>query len=191
MMPGGRRRCFYARPMVRLRTTLLAAAAVLLVAACGGSSSSSSASHTTPATTSSSSAATTSTTSTSSTAVTTTSTTSPPPEVPAAKSHPKRSKISTADSDASVPAAFAIVGAGKLSPASIAVPAQVAVDLAVANHTGDRHTLTLEGPTRHTLQVPAGGHAAATVSGLPNGTYRVLIDGASQGQISVGTQGGP
>lgn len=131
------------------------------------------------------------TTTTSASAATTSSTTSRPPEVPAGKANHKRKSTPTVDSNASIPAGFVILTGDKLSPSSIAVPARVTVDLTVANRDDAPHTLTLDAGGHHALQVQAGGSATATIAGLPNGVYQVLVDGSPRGQLSVGAQGGP
>lgn len=187
------------RPMT-IRRSSVAVLVSLLLAACGGSSHGTSASTTTStavsqpaatATTTSSSATSTSGAATGTTAVTTTAKARRPPEVPGGKAKRGHGAKTTSSSDVSIPAAFVIAPGGKLSPPSIAVPPGVAVSLKVENQDQASHTVVLAAPRRSTLHVAAHQDAAAVVTGLRNGVYRVLVDGSARGQLVIGAQGGP
>jgi hypothetical protein len=177
------------------RCRLLAALPVcLLAAACGGSTH-----HTGSATTATSTSPTTSTTipSTSSVASatpsspTTTSTASRPPQVPAGKAHRKTHIRPIVDSGASVAAALVIGAAGKLTPPTISVPSKVVIALAISDHDHAAHLVLVSAPHRYLLHVKPGGDASVRIPGLPDGTYRIVVDGVARGELSVGAQGGP
>jgi hypothetical protein len=91
----------------------------------------------------------------------------------------------------SIPAVFLIGPGATLTPPSVSVPSGVSIALAVADHDGRAHTVVLAAPTRHVLHVPAGRSIGGLISGLPDGAYRLLVDGVARGRIVVGAQGGP
>jgi hypothetical protein len=95
------------------------------------------------------------------------------------------------DSGASVAAAFVIGAAGKLTPPTISVPSKVVIALAVADHDHAAHLVVLTAPHRYSLRVKPGGNVNIRVAGLPDGAYRILVDGVARGELSVGAQGGP
>jgi hypothetical protein len=95
------------------------------------------------------------------------------------------------DSGASVAAAFVIDAGGKLAPPTISVPSKVVIALAVADHDHAAHLVLLNAPHRYSLHVKPGGDATMRIPGLPDGTYRIDVDGVARGELSVGAQGGP
>jgi hypothetical protein len=124
-------------------------------------------------------------------ATTTTTKAGRPPEVPAGKAKQGRGPRSTASSDVSIPAAFLISPGGKLSPPSVSVPSGIAIALGVENRDHAPHTIVLAASRRPTLHLRADGGAVVLIPGLPNGSYGILLDGASRGRLVVGAQGGP
>jgi hypothetical protein len=96
------------------------------------------------------------------------------------------------DTGARIPASFTIpAGNGQLTPPVISVPKSITIDLRVRNQDSRAHTVQFEAPKRYTLQLAAGASAGTTVAGLPDATYRLLIDGSAKGQIIVGSVPGP
>jgi Cupredoxin-like domain len=91
-----------------------------------------------------------------------------------------------------VPATFTLNG-GRLSPATISVPAFLTVRLAVVGHDERSHQVvaqTDKGP--RTLRVPPGASAAIDIRGMRRGTYRVSVDGGrAVGKLVVGVNPGP
>jgi hypothetical protein len=180
------------------RRPLAAVLVTLVLSACGGSSHRTSSSTATTASTASSqgttsapaSTANSSTATTASTA-TTTSHASRPPEVPAGGGHKKAAPRPSVSSGATIPAAFLISSGGALSPSSVAVPPGVSISLGVDNRDHAAHTVSLAGPRPATLHLRAGAGALTIVSGLPKGTYKVLVDGAAKAKLVVGATGGP
>jgi hypothetical protein len=187
------------------RRPLAAALVALGVAACGGSSPSTSATSTTASSaataTAPSTAATTatatappptaSTPASTSTPATTTTHSSRPPEVPAGSGHNKTAPRPTVSSGAIIPAPFLIGPGGAVSPPSVAVPAGVSISLGVTNRDHRAHTVTLAGARHATLHLRAGAGAVTVVSGLPKGTYDLMVDGTAKASVVVGAQGGP
>ncbi|HEY5244490.1 MAG TPA: hypothetical protein VIJ60_02395 [Acidimicrobiales bacterium] len=167
--------------------------ASLLIAACGGSGhSSSSASSTTSATsTAATSSATTATSTVSAGPTTTTATTSSrPPEVPKNKA-PKHSKPTAPNTDVRIPAAFVIGAGGAVTPPLISAPANVTIELQLHNQDAKAHRVTLSVPHFGSVAVPAHGTTTTDVTGVPKGTFRLLIDGAPKARIVVGAVPGP
>jgi hypothetical protein len=48
-----------------------------------------------------------------------------------------------------------------------------------------------DAPKPYTVQLAAGQTASTQVTGLPDATYRLLIDGSTKGRIVVGSVPGP
>ena len=175
------------------RALCAAVLASLLIAACGGSGhSSSSASSTTSATsTAATSSATTATSTVSAGPTTTTATTSSrPPEVPKNKA-PKHSKPTAPNTNVRIPATFIIRSGGALTPPLISAPADVTIELRLRNEDSKAHRVTLSVPHFGGVAVPAHGTTTTDVTGVPKGTYRLLIDGAPKARIVVGAVPGP
>jgi hypothetical protein len=177
---------------------LLAAA---LIAACGGaghSSTTSSSPSTAPATSSTASTATTRTQSQSGATSTisagptsTTATTSAqPPEVPTGR-RSQRSKGATPSSGVHIPAAFVIRPGGALTPPLVSAPKGVTIELRLLNADAKRHTVELAAPGHPTLQIAPRSHATEDVTGLRNGTYRLLVDGRTGARLVIGAVPGP
>jgi hypothetical protein len=95
------------------------------------------------------------------------------------------------DSDVTVPATFTISPGGKLSPPAVSVPSKVLVALRVSDRDHAAHLVVLTASRLYSLHVGAGGDAGLQIPGLPDGTYRILVDGVARGELSVGAQGGP
>ena len=180
------------------RRSLAAVLVSLLVASCGGSThsttggtttttASSQAAATTPPTT----ASTATTAATATTASATTTRASRPPEVPAGRGQKKARPTPSVSSGVTIPAAFEISPGGKLSPASVAVPPGVSISLGVENRDHASHTVVLAARTRPRLRLRAGAGGLTIVTGLPIGSYQVLVDGTAQAKVVVGAQGGP
>ncbi len=177
------------------RRSLAAVLVSLLVAACGGSAHSTTA-GTTTTTASSQPAATTapttpSTATTAATASATTTRATRPPEVPAGRGQKQARPTPSVSSGVTIPAAFEISPGGKLSPASVAVPPGVSISLGVENRDHATHTVVLAARRRPRLRLRAGAGGLTIVTGLPIGSYQVLVDGTVQGKVVVGAQGGP
>lgn len=170
-------------PRRALCTVVLAS---LSIAACGGSGhSSSAASSTTSATTS-----TVASTVSAGPSTTTATTSTRPPEVPKNRA-PKHSKPTAPNTDVRLPAAFVIRAGGAVTPPLISAPAHVTIQLQLHNEDSTAHRVTLSVPRFGGVAVPAHATATADVSGVPKGTYRLLIDGAARGRIIVGAIPGP
>jgi hypothetical protein len=87
-----------------------------------------------------------------------------------------------------VPAAFTFADGG-VTPAQVAVPAFLNIELVGLSRDGRPHTLSFRGVE---VRVPAGGRGAATVEGLRKGRYPVAIDGrAGAATIVSGAEPGP
>ena len=168
------------------RALCTAVLASLSIAACGGSGhSSSAASSTTSATTS-----TVASTVSAGPSTTTATTSTRPPEVPKNRA-PKHSKPTAPNTDVRLPAAFAIGSGGAVTPPLISAPAHVTIQLQLHNQDSTAHRVTLSVPRFGGVAVPAHATTTADVSGVPKGTYRLLIDGAARGRIIVGAVPGP
>jgi hypothetical protein len=89
-----------------------------------------------------------------------------------------------------VPATFTIAATGTLSPPTISVPTGYRVQLTFLDH-GAAVTVRVLTPHRLTLNVPAGGEASKLISGLPKGTYPIMIGGTSRGSLVIGSVPGP
>lgn len=175
------------------RALCAAVLASLLIAACGGSShSSSSASSTTSATSTAATSAATTATSTVSAGPTTTTvaTSSRPPEVPKNKA-PKHSKPTAPNTNVRIPATFVIRAGGAVAPPLISAPANVTIELQLHNQDAKAHRVTLSVPHFGGVAVPAHGTTTTDVTGVPKGTFRLLIDGAPKARIVVGAVPGP
>ena len=180
------------------RRSLAAVLVSVMLAACGGSTHSTSA-GTTATTASSQAAATTPPTTTSTATAATTATTATatttratrPPEVPAGRGQKKARPTPSVSSGVTIPAAFLISPGAKLSPPSVAVPPGVSISLRVENRDHASHTVVLAAGRRPRLRLRAGAGGLTIVTGLPIGSYQVLLDGTAQANVVVGAQGGP
>ena len=161
---------------MRGRVLFLLGVGVFLLGGCGGSKHSSSAAATTahPGSTRQAGTATTSTLSSSAPTGTTTT-----------------QAGSAAATNARVPATFAIEGGGKLTPASVSIPAFLAIELTAISGDGRPHTMTVNGRVTVTLHVPPRGSASALMPGLRAGRYPVIVDGAKRGTLVIGGEPGP
>ncbi len=90
-----------------------------------------------------------------------------------------------------VPAAFVIAPGGRLTPPTITVPPFLAVEISLRSADGRAHTLVVQTPTPHTLQVAAGARAQVRIAGLRAGSYRVTLDGRRAGALVAGGDAGP
>jgi hypothetical protein len=179
---------------MRRRTLCTVVLMTLFVPACGGSSHSSSSASTTTSATSTASASSPATTTAGTVSAgpstTTATTSSRPPEVPKNKA-PKHSKPTAPNTNVRIPAAFIIRAGGAVTPPLISAPANVTVELQLHNEDAKAHRLTLSVPHFRGVAVPAHGTATADVTGVPKGTYRLLVDGAAKARIVVGAVPGP
>lgn len=90
-----------------------------------------------------------------------------------------------------VPATFTVTAGGRLRPPTITVPPFLAVEVSLASDDGRPHTLVLQTPTPHTLDVAAGERAAVRIPGLRAGRYPVTLDGRRAGALVAGGEVGP
>jgi hypothetical protein len=90
-----------------------------------------------------------------------------------------------------IPASFTIQHGGPLTPAVISVPTRVTIELQVRNLDSHGHSIRVDAPAARTVSVSPGASASASVTGLANGSYRVLEDGRAGARIVVGSQPGP
>jgi hypothetical protein len=90
-----------------------------------------------------------------------------------------------------VPATFVVRGGGPLSPHSVSAPAFLAVLVTVISHDGHAHHVVIGTPLRHTLSVPAGGHAGILLPGQRAGEYPIVVDGRTRGRLLIGGEPGP
>lgn len=90
-----------------------------------------------------------------------------------------------------VPASFVVTPSGRLTPPTITVPPFLAVEISIRSDDGRAHTLVLQTPEAHTLQVAAGRRAAVRIPGLRAGRYAVTLDGRRAGALVAGGEVGP
>jgi hypothetical protein len=90
-----------------------------------------------------------------------------------------------------LPATFKIAPDGTLSPPVIAVPASLPIQLTVVSADGHAHHVVLQTSKPHALSVPANGKASVLLVGLKKGDYKLVVDGAVKGSLSIGVQVGP
>lgn len=84
------------------------------------------------------------------------------------------------------------IGAGdNVSPQTVAVPSGVAVDLTVVSRDGKPHRVLVRTAPAHALQLPAGGRVSLLLTGLPDGSYVLLVDSRTTAILQVGAQPGP
>ncbi len=90
-----------------------------------------------------------------------------------------------------VPASFVVTTSGRLTPPTITVPPFLAVEISLRSADGRAHTLVVQTPTPHTLQIAAGARAQVRIAGLRAGTYAVTLDGRRAGALVAGGDAGP
>lgn len=92
-----------------------------------------------------------------------------------------------------VPATFIFSAGGRVQPATVTIPAFIAVELTLASRDGRAHALLLDdGGRRYRLAVPAGGRRTTRIPGLRAGTYPLRPEGAGPGaRLVVGGEVGP
>ncbi len=90
-----------------------------------------------------------------------------------------------------VPASYAVTPAGRLTPPTITVPPFLAVEISIRSDDARPHTLVLQTPAPHTLQVAAGSRTAVRIAGLRAGRYAVTLDGRRAGALVAGGEVGP
>jgi hypothetical protein len=90
-----------------------------------------------------------------------------------------------------LPATFTIAPGGTLNPPVIAVPSSLPIELTVVSADGHAHHVVLQTSKPHALSVPANGKASVLLTGLKKGDYKLLVDGAVRGSLSIGVQVGP
>ncbi|MDQ6744792.1 MAG: hypothetical protein M3Z27_02050 [Actinomycetota bacterium] len=93
--------------------------------------------------------------------------------------------------DARVPADFHLTLDGRLRPATISIPAFLAVALSVTSGDARPHTVLVRTPSPHTLSVPSHGHASLLIAGLKAGNYAVQVDGRARAALLIGGEPGP
>ncbi len=94
-------------------------------------------------------------------------------------------------SNVRLPASFVISAPRSLSPATVAAPAGVAIQLSVVSRDRRRHQFALRTTPPRALTVPAGGGVSILISGLKAGRYELYVDGARAGSLDVGAKPGP
>lgn len=90
-----------------------------------------------------------------------------------------------------VPASYVVTPSGRLTPPTITVPPFLAVEISIRSDDGRPHTLVLQTPQPHTLQVAASERAAVRIPGLRAGRYAVMLDGRRAGALVAGGEVGP
>lgn len=92
-----------------------------------------------------------------------------------------------------VPATFIFTAVGRVQPATVTIPAFIAVELTLASRDGRAHALVLDaGGRRYRLAVPAGGRKSIRIPGLRAGTYPLRPQGPGPGaKLVVGGEVGP
>jgi hypothetical protein len=71
------------------------------------------------------------------------------------------------------------------------VPSGVAVALTVVSHDGKSHRVLVRTAPPHALNLPAGGKVSLLLTGLPDGSYVLLVDRRATAILQVGAQPGP
>jgi hypothetical protein len=104
---------------------------------------------------------------------------------------PKHSKPTAPNTNVRIPAAFTIAAGGGVTPPLISAPADVTIELQLHNTDSRAHRVQLSVPHFASISVPAGASKTTDVTGVPKGTYRLLIDGALRARIVVGAVPGP
>jgi beta-N-acetylhexosaminidase len=94
--------------------------------------------------------------------------------------------------EARVPVALTVQPDGQVVPATVSVPAFLALELVVRNRTGAPLAVTLEGATPGgPLEVASGATARRRIEGLRDGRYAVRAAGAGSATVIVGVEPGP
>jgi hypothetical protein len=127
---------------------------------------------------------------------TTTTSAAAPPEVPRTKTHrhpgesgaPGHGGVSQG---AHVEANMTVNAAGDVSPPVVSVPSGIGVQLNVTNHGTSVVTVSLAGTVHASARLNPGSSGQLRPGALPNGTYRILVNGTPRGQLMIGAQGGP
>jgi hypothetical protein len=84
-----------------------------------------------------------------------------------------------------------ITGPRTLNPSAVAAPAGVTIVLTVVSGDHRPHHFAVRTAPAHTLAVPAGGRASATLTGLKARHYELDVDGGAAGSLTIGAQPGP
>ena len=113
--------------------------------------------------------------------------TAPPP---AAEPAPPAEPDAGDEEPIRVPATFVLRG-GRLTPASITVPAFLAVEVSVVSRDVRPSVLVVAADRRYRLRVPARGRAAVRLPGQRPGTYAVTVDGRRRARLISGGEPGP
>jgi hypothetical protein len=93
---------------------------------------------------------------------------------------------------ARVPVAITVGSDGTVSPASVSVPAFLALELQVRNRTGGSITVRWEASEpAGTFEVGAGKTGSRRVAGVKPGRYPLAIGGAGSATVVAGTEPGP
>ncbi len=71
------------------------------------------------------------------------------------------------------------------------MPSGVAVALTVVSRDGKPHRVLVRTAPPHPLRLPAGGKVSVLLTGLPDGSYVLLVDSKTTGILQVGAQPGP
>jgi hypothetical protein len=96
------------------------------------------------------------------------------------------------EAEARVPVSVTVASDGSVSPATVSVPAFLALDLQVKNRTGGSITVTWEasepaGP----FEVGAGKTGSRRVAGVKPGRYPLRVSGAGDATVVAGAEPGP
>jgi hypothetical protein len=162
----------------------------LILAGCAGAGHSHSASAGRSAKSTATATSTANASARSTTATVTSTASARPPDVPRNRA-PKHSRPTAPSTDVRIPAMFIIRAGGAVTPPLISVPAKVTIDLQLHNEDAAAHRVTLSVPTFRPVAVTPHETATALLSGVPKGTYRLLVDGAVRARIDVGAVPGP
>jgi hypothetical protein len=121
---------------------------------------------------------------------------SPPPDAPLPPATPGAGEEQPGgggdEAEARVPVAVTVASDGSVTPATVSVPAFLALDLQVSNRTGGTITVTWEasepaGP----FEVGAGKTGSRRVAGVKAGRYPLVVSGADRAVVVAGAEPGP
>jgi hypothetical protein len=117
---------------------------------------------------------------------------SPPPDAPTATpTTPEDAPGGAGDEKAArVPVKLTVQPDGQLVPATVSVPAFLALELTIRNRTPAPVTVTME-HVPGALDVEPGATATERLDGLPKGRYEVAARGAGTATVIAGVEPGP
>ena len=123
---------------------------------------------------------------------------SPPPDVPTTTSAPTPAGGESGpggagdEQAARVPVELTVKADGTVTPATVSVPAWLALELVVHNGTAGAISATMEGADPPgPLRVASGATGRRQLSGVRAGRYRVSVQGAGGATVIAGVEPGP